>query len=95
MHHFEGVTMPRKGGLLETLELKVQQEEATAHGDDDRPELLVINCIYCHGRLRIYERAIDEDRTYARACLAVRLWVASHNHCSPMRQIPGMWLYLR
>jgi hypothetical protein len=79
---------------LETLELKAQKGGASAPGDD-RPELLVINCIYCHGRLRIYQRAIDEERTYARACLAVRLWVTSHNHCSPIKQIPGMWLYLR
>jgi len=74
------------------LVLEVQQEEARPYEDDGRPNLIEITCVYCGGCCRIYARASDNERTYARACQAVKLWVMCHKHCLPMRRIPGLVL---
>ncbi len=78
---------------MEALTLEVQHVETTAHEGEGKPDLLVITCIYCGGRLRIFGQAIDNEQRYSRACSAVREWVRCHNHCPRVKPIPGIWLY--
>ncbi len=79
---------------MEALELKIQKVEATPPSADDRPALVEITCNCCLGKARIFGRAIDSERSYATACLAVRAWITEHKHCSLQKFLPGLFSYL-
>jgi hypothetical protein len=79
------------GSEVEALTLELKHVENAAH-DDEKPNLFVVTCI-CGARLRIFGQAIDDERRYDQACIAVREWVRWHKHCPLTQQIPGIRLY--